>query len=128
MVSCPSPFTAPTQADCSPFASPTATSLVFFRKTTTQNSAGELLLSFASALTVSLDLQPRPGNYVRLIQGAFVAVHYTGFVANGVPDVRVSDRATIADVTGGTSGAHVEVVSVQRWGSLQSEIDLAWVR
>ena len=126
-----SPFGTITHAACSPFGTtfvtPTTTTLTFERKTESVNSAGELMLAFASALTVTLDLQPKGGGYPRFLAGTMEEINFTGIVFAAV-DVRVADRALVPDVTEATSGAYVEVVNVQHFGTVQTELNLKWVR
>jgi hypothetical protein len=98
----------------------TQTTLVFSRATRGQNSAGEILLSFASAVTVAVDLQPEGGTYPRYLQGTLDQVNYTA-IGFGNLDVRTGDRTTI-------SGAAVEVINVQHWGLEQTELALSIVR
>ena len=90
--------------------------LSFQRSTKEQNSAGELLLSFAAVGSVLGELQPRPAGVVRVIHGVVLEVAYTFFV-QGAPDIRELDRTTV-------DGAQLEVVTAAAWGEEHMEVDL----
>lgn len=99
----------------------TAANLTFVRKTVDQDSAtGETILSYAEHLTIRVDLQPEGGGYPRFLHGTLTEVNYTAIYL-GNADVETGDRATI-------SGAQVEVVNVQHYGTEQTELTLKAVR
>src|ERR671922_2341982 len=93
-----------------------STTLTFMRATRDQDSAAQVVLSFASALRVGVELQPEPGMYPRFLQGTLTEVNFTAYAFGG-PDVRVGDRTTI-------SGAEVEVVNVMAFPDAQTEVAL----
>ena len=99
---------------------PTQVSLVFERPTRSQNSIGEVALSFASALTALVDLQPTGGGFWRMAQGQLETNNYTG-VIQGYALVEVGDRASVYS-------ALLEITNVGRFGTLQTEIGLKVVR
>ena len=98
----------------------TQAALVFVRAVSSQNSFGEVILSFASALTVEGDLQPAGGNYPRMIHGTLEQVNFD-FIVFGNPDIRVGDRTTI-------SAAAVEIINIDRFGTEQTEAQMKYVR
>lgn len=81
-----------------------------------QNSAGEVVLSFASIGTFTGDYQAQGGTYPRLMHGTVVQVDALFFVM-GNPDLRVADRCTV-------SGARLEIISTQQFGFEHCEISL----
>jgi hypothetical protein len=83
------------------------------------NSAGETVLSFVSSGRFLCSLQPTATNYVRLIQGTLVQVHFRVFIL-GNADIIEGDRATI-------EGHRVEVINAQHWGDEQTECDLRYM-
>jgi hypothetical protein len=97
-----------------------STTVTFLRASASQNSAGEILLSYSSAVSLGVELQPEGGGYPRFLQGTVTEVNFTAY-AYGGPDVRVGDRAVI-------SGANVEVINVQYYPDAQTELALRWVR
>jgi len=114
---------------CSPFESPTdptRTTLVFVRKTLEQNSAGELIMSWASALTVRGDLEPHGGKLVRYMHGELNEVDFT-FSVRGLVDIRVTDR-TFLTQNSQVSASLLEVADVSIYGSEHTEAMLQWVR
>lgn len=82
----------------------------------TVNSAGETVLSFVEVGTVTGDLQPVGGNYVRMIQGTVVQIDAMFYVM-GNPDVQVGDRCTI-------SAMQMECINAQHYGQESAEISL----
>ena len=98
----------------------TRTTLVFSRASREQNSAGEIVLSFASNLSLTGDLQPEGGTYPRFLPGTLRAVNYT-FVYLGNPDLEEGDRTRV-------SAALLEITNVLRLGIEQAEVSLSYVR
>lgn len=98
----------------------TQTTLVFSRATGAQNSAGEVVLSFASNLELTVDLQEGGGTVPRYLAGVLRMVNYTAYYL-GNPDVTELDRTTI-------SGLPLEVINVLRLGIEYAEIALSVVR
>ena len=98
----------------------TRTTLVFSRATRTQNSSSEIVLSFASNLSLTLDLQPEGGTFPRYLAGTLRVVNYTAIYL-GNPDVIEGDRVTVCS-------AQLEVVNVLRLGTEYAELALAYVR
>ena len=90
--------------------------LAFQRSTKEQNSAGELMLSFATVGTFLGELQPFGGNYIRMIHGTVVQIDAV-FIVMGNPDMQVGDRCTV-------SNAQMEIVSTQVYGTEHAEISL----
>ena len=90
--------------------------LAFQRAAREQNSAGELMLSFAAVGTFLGELQPFGGNYVRMIHGTVVQIDAV-FIVMGNPDMQVGDRCTV-------SNAQMEIVSTQVYGTEQCEASL----
>lgn len=119
-------FACVTMAASGAFAGggPTTTTLAFYRKTSNllsaRNSAGELVLSFTSVATVTLALDPKGGDYPRFVHGTVAEVNFTG-IATANLDLREGDRTRV-------SGAWVEIVNVQHYGTAQTVLDLNWVR
>jgi len=100
----------------------TTVQLTFERPTRSQNSAGEVVLSFASAVTLTGDLQPYEGAasyYKRHKPGTLDPVDY-GFTVLANADVRPGDRTTI-------SAQAVEIAAVDHWGTLHTEVWLMYV-
>lgn len=98
---------------------PTMVSLTVLRSTQSQNSHGEVVLSFASHVALRFDLQPMRGGVVRMLHGRTVEVAYLGIVA-GNPDIYAFDRAV-------HSGADIEIIDVNRYGD-HTEVYWRWVR
>lgn len=98
---------------------PTIVELSVIRPTRSQNSYGEVVLSFSSAASILFDMQPAPNGVSRLMHGQLVEVSFLGF-ANGDPDIREFDRASYM-------GNLIEVVSISRYGD-HSEVLWKWVR
>ena len=97
----------------------TQQSLVFQRATQGQTSAGEVVLSFATAGTFSVDLQPMPAGIVRILHGVVYEVAYRMFLFNN-PDIRDGDRCTI-------SAQQLEIITTARYGVEHVEADLRFI-
>lgn len=93
--------------------------LSFQRATKDQNSAGELLLSFAAIGTFLGELQPFGGGYVRALHGTVVQIDAL-FIVTGNPAVQEGDRCTV-------SQAQMEIASTQQYGQEHCEISLRHV-
>jgi len=98
----------------------TVTALTFQRATREQNSAGELVLSFANLDQIRVDLFPSGRGVLRDVHGELNQVDYV-IVGTGNLDLSEKDRTTI-------SGALVEVIGVDHWGLETTEADLKYVR
>ena len=123
-----SPFSTVSALACSPFESPnspTAAILVFYRKTLEQNSAGELIQTWASAFAVRGELVPEGGKLVRYLHGELQEVPFS-FAIRGIVDIRATDRTEIPQYF--ASAVLVEVVNVNYFGNQQTEAWLQWVR
>ena len=94
--------------------------LTFDRSVSSVNSAGEVTLSYASHITLNVDLQPTGGLYKRNIHGIIVEVDYIA-TFEGNADLQEGDRATI-------SAFQVEVVRLDHYGKIQTEIFMKQVR
>ncbi len=81
---------------------------------------GQTILSYTSHVEVLGDLQPSVGVFQRDMQGALGERNYV-FTAGFNADVRAQDRAFL-------SGQSLEVVNVDHWGDVQTEISLKLVR
>ena len=115
-----SPLTTGPFAPCAGHG--TTVALTFDRPTRSQDSAGEIVLSFASAVTVTGDLQPLAGaasRYQRYKPGTLDPVDYD-FIVLGNADVRVADRTTV-------SAQALEVTAVDHWGTQHTEAWLMYV-
>jgi hypothetical protein len=106
---------------CSPklLCGNTFTTLEVFRASGDRNSFGEVVLSFSSIGSISIDLQPGRSSVSRNIHGQLVEVAYDGVVA-GNPDLSEFDRAYV-------SNALIEIIEVSRYGD-HAEIQWKWVR
>ena len=80
-------------APCSDAATTTAV-LAFTSATRTQNSAGEVLLSFAPTFTLATELFPRTGSFQRFIQGQWTEINFTAIHLAYAP-VNYGNRVTI---------------------------------
>lgn len=98
----------------------TRTTLVFSRASREQDSAGQIVLSFASNVSLTGDLQPEGGTYPRFLPGTLKAINYT-FTFLGNPDAEEGDRTRV-------SGALLEITNVQRFGTEQADVSLSYVR
>ncbi len=98
----------------------TQTTLVFSRTSREQNSAGEIVLSFASNLSLTVDLQAEGGTFPRYLAGTLRVINYTA-IHLGNPDVIEGDRVTVCST-------QLEVVNVLRLGTEYAELALAHVR
>ena len=92
----------------------------FQRATRDQNSAGELVLSFTDALSVTGELIPAVGAILRATYGTVNQVDATLYLEGNV-DVRVADRVTV-------SATLIEVVNVRHYGVDATEAWLKYVR
>lgn len=101
-------------------ATGTRTTLVFSRATREQNSAGEIVLSFASNVSLTVDLQAEGGAFPRYMAGTLRQVNYAAIVL-GNPDIVEGDRTTVCST-------QLEVVNVLRLGTEYAEMALAHVR
>lgn len=90
--------------------------IVFARAIATQNSAGEVLLSFSTIGSWVAELQPLPAGIQRLVHGIVKEIAYRAFLA-GNADIRELDRCYI-------SGAQLEVTQAAHYGYEHMEIDL----
>lgn len=99
---------------------PTTASLVFFTPTREQNDFGEVIVSYASHITLVGDLQPRTGKFPRYVHGDVEQTNAV-LVVLGNPDVSIGDRTLV-------SAQFMEIMDVDRYGTTQAEISLKWVR
>jgi hypothetical protein len=114
----------PSDAPCGVFSPSlcgggTQAQLTFVRSTSTQNSAGEILLSFSTVGTWSLDLQPQPAGIQRLVHGIVKEVEYLAFIP-GNPDIRELDRCYVC-------GSQMEVTQAAHYGFEHVEISLTHI-
>ena len=83
------------------------------------NSAGETELSFATIGNFLVSLQPRSGDYVRLIHGIVNQIDFSAFYL-GNANIQEGDRAMI-------EGRRVEVIAALHYGDETTEISLKYV-
>ncbi len=98
----------------------TVQAIVFQRPTRAMNSIGEVALSFASVATVTVDLQPGGGSFLRMVQGQVEATRYTGLI-QGYAALQDGDRTSVYS-------ALLEIVNVGHYGTFQTELVLRVVR
>lgn len=98
----------------------TVQALAFARPTRAMNSIGEVTLTFVSVATLTMDLQPGGGTFLRMVQGQIEATRYTGLVW-GYAALQDGDRTSVYS-------ALLEVVNVGHYGTFQTEISLKVVR
>ena len=93
----------------------TQQSIAFVRAQTSQNSAGDTLLSFIDIGTFSMDLQPLPSEIKREIGGIVVQMSHRAIVP-GKPDIQELDRCFV-------DGWQLEVVQAAHYGEEHTELD-----
>lgn len=111
-----------TEAIGGPFTDRGATTatLVFLSPQRAVNSFGEVVVSFASHVTVTGDLQPMTGKFPRYLHGDVEQVNAM-FIVLGNPDLEAGFRTVV-------SAQQMEIVDVDRFGRQQAEVSLKWVR
>lgn len=92
---------------------------VLQRRVPYQTSAGEVVLSFVHTAVLSVEFQPKPTGYSRVLHGNVVEVGGVGFLI-GNQDVRVGDRTYI-------SGYQLEVVNVLHYFLESTEIEMRYL-
>ena len=101
--------------------SPGLATLVFERPAShTLTSFGHVVLSFVSAYSVRIDMQPGGGGFLRLLHGQLEPIAYTGTV-QGFVSMQAGDRVSYLS-------SLLEVATVKHFGVLQTEVDFQLVR
>ena len=80
-----------------------------------QNTAGEVLLSFVELGPYTLEVQPQPAGFTRMVAGLLVKVDVVLF-GFGVVDIQEGDRCTL-------NGVRLEVTNALQWGQHHIEIE-----
>jgi len=81
-----------------------------------QNTAAEVLLSFVTLGPYTLDVQPQPAGFSRMMAGQLVKVDLL-LIGMGTVDLQEGDRCTI-------DGRRLEVVNALHYGGHHTEIEL----
>ena len=93
--------------------------LTFVRGVPYQTSSGEMIVSFTTIGSWTLELQPQPAGVQRLVHGIVKEVIFRAFIP-GNPDIRELDRCSV-------SGVQLEVTQAAHYGQEHVEIDLTYV-
>jgi len=95
--------------------------LQFLSDTITQDSAGQVRLAYANTVEITGELVGAGGGgYPRDVHGTIDSYDYD-FIVMGNPDVKVGNRAFI-------SAMESEIVTIDRYGTVQAEIKIKFVR
>lgn len=98
------------------------TALDFLHAVISNNNMGEVITEYSTtcATTITGFLEPDYGDRPRYLHGIIFETNYW-FLAPGNADVRDGDRTTI-------SGFAVEANNILRYGTMQTEVGLKYVR
>ena len=99
---------------------PTMATLTFERAAHSATTFGHISLSFASAYTITVDMQPGGGGFVRLVQGQLEPMAYTGTVQGSV-DMQRGDRVSYLS-------SLLEIANVQHFGMVYTDVSFQLVR
>lgn len=114
-------------APCASAATLTTT-LAFTSATRSQNSTGEVLLSFEPTFTLATELFPRTGTFQRFVQGQWTEINFTA-IHLAYASITYGNRVTIPPpFASPVSGVLCEVVDVRHYGAETTELDLRFVR
>jgi hypothetical protein len=94
--------------------------LTFHRKSQTIDDVGQTILSFVSTITVRGSWQPESEEIPRYLHGTLPEWNVK-FIIGHNADVRQQDRTSL-------SGQSLEVVTVDHWGTFQTELRMKYVR
>ena len=94
--------------------------LVLERAAHSATTFGHISLSFASAHTLNIDMQPGGGGFLRLVQGQLEPIAYTGTV-QGFMDMQRGDRVSYLS-------SLLEIANVQHFGMVYTDVHFQLVR
>ena len=93
---------------------PTTATLAFERAVHSATTFGFISLSFVSSYSLTLDMQPGGGGFLRLVQGQLEPIQYTGTV-QGFVSAQGGDRTSFFS-------ALLEVATVHHFGTHHTEL------